>query len=135
MATRLHRSVDQPIREGLSWSERWEGPDQGLIWCWERGRQERVERPDDAARADKGELVGLDWKGGVEKKLEVQKKPGTLKYLATWQGLRGEDLDIDLEGERVIVCTRTGQAVVFSAKLRRMKNREQTTASRIADKA
>ncbi len=134
MATRLRRSIDEPIREGLSWSERWEGPDQGLIWCWERGRQERVERPDDAARADKGELVGLDWKGGVEKKFEVDKKPGTLKYLATWQGLRGEDLDIDLEGERVIVCTRTGQAVVFSAKLRRMKDREQTTASRIADK-
>jgi hypothetical protein len=117
MATRLRRSIDQPIREGLSWSERWEGPDEGLICCWERGRQERLERPDDAARADKGELVGLDWKGGVKKKLAVEKKPGTLRYLATWQGLRGEDLDIELEDERVIVCTRTGQAVVFSAKL------------------
>jgi hypothetical protein len=96
----------------------WEGPDEGLIWCWERGRQERLERPDLAARADQGELVvGLDWKGGVEKKLKVEKKRGTLKYLATWQGLRGEDLDIDLEHERVIVCTRTGQAVVFGANL------------------
>ena len=117
MATRLRRSMDEPIREGLSWSKTWEGPDHGLIWCWERGRQERLERPDDAARAEKGELVGLDWKGGVKEKLKVEKKPGTLKYLATWQGLRGEDLDIELEDEPVIVCTRTGQAVVFSAKL------------------
>jgi hypothetical protein len=117
MAARLRRSADQPIRERLSWGERWDGPDMGLIWCWERGRQERLERPDDAARADKGELVDLDWKGGVEKKIVAEKKLGTLKYLATWQGLRGEDLDIELEAERVIVCTRTGQAVVFSAKL------------------
>jgi len=115
MATRLRRSIDQPIREGQSWSERWEGPDKGLIWCWERGRQERIEKPDLAARADKGELVPMDWKGGVLKKLEIEKKPGTLKYLATWQGLRGEDLDLELEGERTIVCTKTGQAVVFSS--------------------
>ena len=116
MATRLRRSIKQPIREGLSWSELWEGPDKGLIWCWERGRQDRLAHPDLAARADKGELVPLDWKGGVRNKLEI-KKPGTLNYLATWQGLRGEDLDIALQGERIIVCTKTGQAVVFSAKL------------------
>jgi hypothetical protein len=124
MATRLLRSVDQPIREGLSWSERWEGSDKGLIWCWERGRQKRLEDPDRAALADKGELVLLGWKGGVEKKLKIKKKPGTLKYLATWQGLRGENLDLALEGERVIVCTKTRQAVVFGAKLRRVKNKE-----------
>ncbi len=112
---RLRRSVKAAIREGLSWDETWRGPDEGLIFCWERGRQERLERPEDALRADRGELVGLDWKGGVRKKLKVEKARGTLKYLATWQGLRGEDLDIDLEGERVIVCSRFKQAVVFSA--------------------
>jgi hypothetical protein len=117
MAARLCRSVDQPIREGLNWSETWKGPDNGLIFCWERGRQNRAQNPDLAKRAEKGELVPLDWKGGVREKLNIEKKPGTLKYLATWQGLRGEDLDIMLEGERTIVCTRTGQAVVFSAKL------------------
>ena len=77
----------------------------------------RLQDPDLAARADKGELVMLDWKGGVEEKLKIEKKPGTLYYLATWQGLRGEDLDVELEGERVIVCTKTGQAVEFRAKL------------------
>ena len=115
MAARLRRSINEPIRQGLSWDETWRGTDNGLIFCWERGRQERLERPEDAARADRGELVGLDWKGGVRKKIKIEKARGTLSYLATWQGLRGEDLDIDLEGERVIVCSRFNQAVVFSA--------------------
>lgn len=117
MATHLHRSIDLPIRKGLSWDELWRGPDRGLIWCWERGRQKRVEEPELAARADKGELVVLAWKGGVTEKLKIEKKPGTLNYLATWQGLRGEDLDIALEEERLIVCSKTGQTVAFSAKL------------------
>ena len=117
MVRRLHRSMKEPIREGLTFDERWRGPDDGLIFCWERGREERLERPNDAIRAEKGELVGLDWKGGVKNKLKVERMPGTLRYLATWQGLRGEDLDIDLEAERIILCSRTGQAVVFSARL------------------
>jgi hypothetical protein len=75
----------------------------------------RVEEPELAARADEGELVMLIWKGGVEEKLKIEKKPGTLKYLATWLGLRGEDLDIELEEQRVVVCSKTGQAVIFNA--------------------
>jgi len=115
MTARLQRSINEPIRQGLSWDETWRGPDNGLIFCWERGRQERLERPEDAERADRGELVGLVWKGGVRKKLKTEKARGTLKYLATWQGFRREDLDIDLNGEREIVCCRFKQAVVFSA--------------------
>ncbi len=115
--TRLHRSIKQPIREGLSWDQIWRGPDNGLIWCWERGRQERLEEPEKAQQADNGELVPLDWKGGVRKKLKTAVMPGTLKYLATWQGIRGEDLDIDLEGETIVVCSKWKQAVAFGAKL------------------
>ena len=65
-------------------SERWEGSDKGLIWCWERGRQKRSEHPELAARAHNGELVVLVWKGGVEKKLDIDKHPGSLQYLANW---------------------------------------------------
>jgi hypothetical protein len=117
MSKRLHRSVKLPIREGLSWEQRWRGSDNGLIACWERGREVQAERPEDAARAKRGELIMLPWKGGVLKKLKADRVPGTLNYLAMWQGIRGEDLDIDLEGERIIVSSRTGQAVMFSAKL------------------
>jgi hypothetical protein len=117
MAAQLRLSIDQPIREGLSWEKLWLGPDRGLICCWERGRQIRVEESELAARADKGEVIVPAWKGGVEEKLKIETKSGTLKYLATWQGLRGEDLDIALEAERLIMCSKTGQTVVFSAGL------------------
>ncbi len=116
MAKRLQRSIKEPIRIGLSWHEKWTGPDDGLIFCWERGRQERDERPEHAARAQRGELVPLDWKGGVHKKLKSKYARGTLKYLATWQGIRGEDLSLDLEGETVVTCSKFEQAVVFSSK-------------------
>jgi hypothetical protein len=117
MNNRLHRSIKQPIRVGLSWEERWRGSDDGLIFCWERGREEREERPDDAKRAAKGELIGLVWKGGVTRRSKATTLKGTLRYLATWQGIRGEDLDVDLDKEKVLVCARTGQAVAFSASL------------------
>jgi hypothetical protein len=115
--TRLTRAISEPTRSGLTWAELWEGPDHGLIWCWERGRQMRGEAPELAARAGAGELVSLAWKGGVTEKLKVPEKPGTLQYLATWQGLRGEDLDIDVDGRHVVICARTGQGVAFSATL------------------
>jgi len=111
MTMLLIRSIKEPIRKALTWDERWKGADQGLIWCWERGRQIRVEDPDFAARAMDGELVPLAWKGGVEKKIKKEKE-GTPQYLATWQGLRGEDLEIPVEGKR-IQCTKTGQVVFF----------------------
>lgn len=117
MPTQLNRTFDQPDREGLSWDERWLSADRGLIWCWELGRQMRTRDPELARRAVAGELVILDWRGGVEKKLLVNEKRGTLNYLATWQGLRGEDLNIVLEVKRIVVCSRTQQTVVFSADL------------------
>jgi hypothetical protein len=114
MGKRLTRSIRETIRECESWPEKWAGPDHGLIFCWERGRKMRLEEEALAARAEKGELVKLNtWKGGVEKKLKGKPPSGSLFYLATWQGLRGDDLDIDLESTRTIVCTKTGQAVVY----------------------
>jgi hypothetical protein len=115
MSPRLYRSISEPLRSGLSLQELWNGPDKGLIWCWERGRQRRNQEPDLAERAELGELVMLNWKGGVEKKVQNERKYGSLQYLAQWQGLRGEDLDIDVDGECIIECSKTGQAVVFSA--------------------
>lgn len=124
MAGRVHRSIDKPPREALTWNELWLGPDKGLICCWERGRQKRFDDPELATRAEKGQLVILAWEGGVEKRLKIERKTGTLKYLATWQGLRGEDLDIGLEEEVVIVCSRTEQRVVFTAKFDKPETEE-----------
>lgn len=103
MATSLNRSVEVPIRSGLSTDELWSGSDRGLIWCWERGRQKRDEEPGLATRASNGELIPLAWKRGA------------IQNLATWQGVRGENLDIALDGERTIVCSVSGRSFVFKA--------------------
>ena len=114
-SSRLYRSIEEPIRTGLSWNELWLGPDNGLIKCWERGRQYADESPETGDAAKRGELVPNWWRGGVEKKLknDVVKKDGTIQYLATWLGMRGEDLDIEINSTRTLSCSRTGQTVEY----------------------
>lgn len=56
----------------------------------------------------------LGWKGGVSRSLKKLEKYGSLKYLAQWQGLRGEDLDVDLNQERALTYSRTGMVVTFT---------------------
>jgi hypothetical protein len=114
---KLHRSITEPIRETVSWEQRWSAEDRGLIACWERGRGKRLEDPLLAEKASNGQLVLLPWKGGVEKAIKKKQKFGTLNYLAMWQGLRGEDLNIDLAEEVVLNCTATGMAVVFTSDI------------------
>jgi hypothetical protein len=103
-----------PLREGGTWHDRWDDADRGLIACWERGRQKALEDPDLAVRAKEGQLMPLPWKGGIESAGQKKRKYGTLSYLAMWQGLRGEDLDIDTETEHTRTCTTTKMTVVFT---------------------
>ena len=111
---RIYRSITESIREGDTWDELWSAEDDGLIACWERGREKRFEDPTLAAQAAAGQLVVLPWKGGVEKAIKKKQKLGTLFYLAMLQGLRGEDLNIDPTEESVLICTTSGVAVVFT---------------------
>ena len=115
METLLYRSATKPIREQLSWEDKWKGPDKGLITCWEIGRSKRSTNPDLAKKAEMHELPPLGWKGGVEKKLTITKY-GSLNYLAQWQGLRGEDLSINLAKDQELECSRTGMKVIFTAE-------------------
>lgn len=117
MSQRIHRSRKEKRREGLTWDERWKGDDKGLIACWEVGREIREQKPDLAIRAENGELVVLGWKGGVEEKTKIGEKYGTLFYLAQWQGVRGDDLDIDLAEETELTCSRTGMRVTYTGDL------------------
>lgn len=114
MSFHVYRSIAELNRKGLSWDDLWKGADEGLIACWERGREKAIEDTELANCAQRGELPVLAWKGGVEKKIKT-KKYGTLKYLAQWQGLRGEDLNIHLNKEVEIVCSKTRMLVVFTA--------------------
>lgn len=115
MSTRIYRSIHEPIRENPSFEERWRGPDNGLITCWEVGRSKSIESPDLAERAKNGELLQLGWKGGIDKIIQKKEKYGSLNYLAQLQGLRGEDLEIDQSEEREIVCSKTGMKVIYTA--------------------
>jgi hypothetical protein len=115
MSKHIYRSSQEPEREGLTWEELWRGPDKGLVKCWEVGREQSQRDPGLAKCARNGELPVLYWKGGVAKKTKMKEKYGTLNYLAQLQGLRGEDLDIDLAEERELICTRTGIRVIFTA--------------------
>lgn len=126
MSGRLTRSIAEPIRPEADWPATWQGPDKGLVYCWERGRMIRVDGvrvlgDADAARAlvaaaERGELPPLPWKGGTSPEMTpTSKKIGTLQYLAMWQGLRNENLDLDLEGQTAIVCAATGARVTFQA--------------------
>lgn len=122
MSQRIYRSYKERNREGLSWEERWKGSDKGLTTCWEVGRELREKEPELAKRAENGELPPLGWKGGVEEKIKKIEKYGTLYYLAQWQGLRGEDLDIDLSQEPAIACSKTGMTVIYTGDVAKYGN-------------
>ena len=114
MGTRIFRGIAEPDRTGLSHKETWSDADRGLIKCWEVGRELAKADPELSEKAKNDELPVLGWKGGIAKKIKKKHKFGTLYYLAMWQGLRGEDLDVDLESESEHVCTRTGLIVTFT---------------------
>lgn len=118
----IYRSHKEPIRGGLSWDERWKGHDKGLITCWEVGRKLSEKEPTIVERAKRGELPVLGWKGGVEKKIKKKEKYGTLYYLAQWQGLRGDNLDIDLSGETELICSKTGMKVIYTGDMKKYGN-------------
>lgn len=73
MLLHIYRPFDAPIREGLSWDEKWEGQDRGIIAYWERGREKTDEDKELVESVRRGELPILAWKGGVEKKLKAKK--------------------------------------------------------------
>ena len=93
---RIARSITEPIRQSLSWEKQWKDCDQGLIACWERGREKSNEDPTLAAQARDARLVALP------------------HYLAMWQGLRGDDLNITFEEETALTCPTTQMTVVFT---------------------
>lgn len=123
----VYRSKSEPIRTGLSWDEIWCGSDIGLIQCWETGRIRAHQTPGLAEQAVAGELPVLGWKGGVSRTLKKLEKFGSLKYLAQWQGLRGEDLSIDLAEERTITCAKTGMIVTFTPDQAKYQNQQIET--------
>lgn len=113
---KIYRSILDPIVDIVSYDERINGFDKGLINAWQVGRGLAVRFPDLAAKAKNGELPELGVKGGIKKRIK-QEKIGSLWYLAQWQGLRGEDLNIDTELEYAMVCSRFKVRVIYTFDL------------------
>jgi len=111
---KVHRLITEPIRPNLTWDDKWEGSDRGLIACWERGRAKSLEDATLAQQTRNGQLVILPWKGGFKKAIKKKQKYGSFNYLAMWQGLRGDDLNIDTEYEPALTCSMTGMTTVFT---------------------
>lgn len=114
MCSEIFREISEPIRTGLSHGEYWGGADKGLITCWEVGRGLRDTNLELKAKCEAGELPTLGWKGGVSSTDKKIKRYGSLKYLAQWQGIRGESLSIDVSAETKIICAKTGSTVIFA---------------------
>ncbi len=138
MAKHLRRSIIDPISQYFrSFDERWLGSDRGLLVSWECGRRMSEEDPDRAKRARAGELVQLPWKGSPwrikrpERVSPKRKFYGSLHYLAMWQGLRGEDLDIVLDERRTIRCSKTGLSVTFGADVPNVEINEDDDQERL----
>lgn len=121
------RAADAPAREGLTWTERWKGPDEGLVAAWEAGRELAPRRPNLVAATRAGQLIELPWKGGLTRALKGDApKFGTLLYVAMWRGLRGDALDIATDAEIVLTCTRFGTTVTFTAEATKYVEAEPT---------
>jgi hypothetical protein len=125
----IYRSKSEPNRNNPTWEERWGQADKGLVICWERGREKAEEEPELTMRARAGELLPLPWKGGLKPALEPKKETrrkvgknyGTLFYLAMWQGLRGDDLDIYTDKDFQLICTKNNLAVTFTDDKKKLK--------------
>ena len=111
----VSKSISEPIPRTTSWEESWGNLPSGLVTAWNTGREKMVKSPELAEAARNGQLVPLVWKGGVEKKIIKTTKYGSLYYLAMWQGIRGEDLNIDLDSEPSVTCSITGMTVIFTS--------------------
>jgi hypothetical protein len=127
----VRRSLSEPLRVNPDWEERWERADKGLINCWECGREMVIGRPEQAGLAIAGELLVLPWRGGVDKKAKKipKKKTGSLYYLAMWQGLRGEDLDIDTERGALLRCAATGTVVTYQFDVTKIEDEDDAEVS------
>lgn len=120
----VYRSITEPLRSNPNWNDCWGTVGLGLITSWERGRELSTENQEIALKAINNELVMLPWKGGFNPPKVIKKlnkntqrkiKYGVFNYLAMWQGLRGENLDIDVDRDIAVTCNREKKIVIFTS--------------------
>ncbi len=106
------------------WEKKWNGIDKGLIACWEAGRKIAETNSEILSSVQADELPILPWKGGFTKEINDKKpKYAPLFYLAMWQGIKGDDLHIDMDGEKSLTCSKTGMTSIFTFNHKLYENR------------
>ena len=58
MSQHVQRTIDSPLRSGLTRTQLWEAADKGLIKCWEIGRQRAARFPDLAQQMPRRRTAG-----------------------------------------------------------------------------
>lgn len=114
---RIIHSFNSPPQFQERFEDRINGPDGGIINAWLAGIKHRSDNSPWYKAAEAGELPILPYRGGVEKKIKKNLKIGVLHYLAMWQGLRGEDLDINTTDEPILTCSKFGVSVQYTLNL------------------
>ena len=125
MKPKINISINTPIRKKISYAERWNGLDKGIITAWEVGRELRNTNLSIVQKVAQGELPILVFKGGHKKKLKsTTYKYGSMHYLAQLQGIKNLDLAIDLDTDEglVLVCSKTGMETIFSSNAKNYKD-------------
>ena len=108
---KVRRSIQHPAEPAFE--GRWTGAGRALISCWQEGRELAIRYEPLRSLARAGHLPVLPWRGGVVHPAP-RRQYGTYFYLAMLQGLREQDLDIDLMAEVDLVCAGTGVTVTFT---------------------
>lgn len=117
----IQASITAPPANQADWYKRWEGPDKGLICAWLRGIEKATQDPLMVSQAKRGELPVTVFRGGILKALKIPRvKIGSLHYLAYWQGLRGEDLCVDLDSEPSKTCTATQTVFIYTSDISKL---------------
>ncbi|MDR2220830.1 MAG: hypothetical protein LBE24_09695 [Methylobacillus sp.] len=116
----LRESFANPPPVSRDYNVRINGPDGGIINAWQAGIALRGSRADLVSAAQAGELPILPYRGGVDRAIKAGVKTGSLHYLAMWQGLRGDDLNIDTNNVPPLICSRYGITVHFTSDTRKL---------------
>lgn len=114
MSQIISRPKNTPIRNrrNITTAQLWSGPDEGLLLCWEKGREKAEQESELASRALSDELPELCW------------ARGTWNYLAYWQGLRNDDLFIDKTAVFDRECAKTKRVFAFGGERSEREKRQ-----------
>lgn len=118
MANPIQRSISEPERIGLDWNAAWQGPDRGLITCWETGRKLAIQIPELAERCRAGELAAAQ----LERRHARSKRKTKPALFTTWPN-----------GKVTLTCTKTGMVITYTGDISKLADQHSDTDNEEGD--